>query len=108
MIFLQIVDGVWTCGVFYNSPFRIVGIDADVVDKHIILVVTLVAEGDITHLAFVCTQVNGYLCPFATGVTRRGQQLERLRIVIGGRDVNTIVLGIICVADTHPVFQLTA
>ena len=69
-IFLQFVDGVWTRSILHNGPFRIVAIDTDVIDKHVILVITLVAEGDIARLSLVCTQIDAYLRPCVGSIAR--------------------------------------
>ena len=104
MIFLQIVDGVWTCGVFYNIPLWT---DAYVVYLQIVLVCVLVAEGNIARFALVCAQVDTYLCPRAGSIAWRGQQRKVLRVVAGSRDVHIIFFVIFSVV-AHPVFQRAA
>ena len=40
------------------------------IDKHVILVITLVAEGDIARLSLVCTQIDAYLRPCVGSIAR--------------------------------------
>ena len=68
LITFQAFNVVGTRSIIHNLPFRLAAIDADIVDDYVKLVLTFVAEGDIAHLALVCTQVDAYLRPCGGGI----------------------------------------